>query len=67
MAVVESMPARSPGRPWSLIEAAEFLHVSTKTLTRLADAGRLKLIRIGTSARGRILISDSEVRRLAGC
>jgi excisionase family DNA binding protein len=53
-----------PGQPWSLAQAAEFLGVSPRTITRLAESGRLRLVRIGLG-RGRVLVPDSEVRRLA--
>jgi excisionase family DNA binding protein len=55
---------RAPGRPWSLADAAEFLGVSQRTLTRLAEDGRLRLVRIGVG-RGRVLVPDAEVQRLA--
>jgi excisionase family DNA binding protein len=60
--------ARPPGRPWSLSEAADYLGVSERTITRMADAGRIRLLRIGTG-RGRVLVPDSEIQRLAesGC
>jgi excisionase family DNA binding protein len=47
-----------------LADAAEFLGVSPRTITRLAESGRLRLVRIGLG-RGRVLVPDSEVRRLA--
>jgi excisionase family DNA binding protein len=59
-----ALPAREPGRPWPIAEAAQYLSVSSKTLTRLAAAGKLKLIRIGTG-RGRVLVPDAELRRIA--
>jgi excisionase family DNA binding protein len=55
---------RAPGRPWGLREAAEYLGVSERTITRLAEAGKLKLIRLGTG-RGRVLVPDAELHRLA--
>jgi excisionase family DNA binding protein len=59
------VPARPAGSPWSLQDAAAHLGVSLRTLTRLADAGRVQTIRLGR----RRLVADSEVRRLAaeGC
>jgi len=60
----ELTPTRPPGQPWSLAEAAEFLGVSPRTLTRLAEGGRLRLARIGLG-RGRVLVPDAELRRLA--
>ncbi|MBA4192362.1 MAG: DNA-binding protein [Planctomycetaceae bacterium] len=59
------MKARSTGSPWSFDAAAEFLTVSARHLMRLADAGKLKTIRIGH----RRLIPDVEVIRIAkeGC
>lgn len=61
---IESKPSRTPGRPWSLSDAADYLGVSPRTLTRLADSGRLRLIRVGLG-RGRVLVPDAELRRLA--
>ena len=46
---------------WRLRDAAIALSVSTETLQKLAKNGRLTLVRIG----GRILVPDSEIRRLA--
>jgi excisionase family DNA binding protein len=60
----EQAPPKAPGQPWSLAEAAEFLGVSPRTLTRLADGGQLRLVRIGVG-RGRVLVPDSELQRLA--
>ncbi len=52
---------REVGRPWELLELAQHLHVSKKTLERAIKAGKLKSIRIGR----RVLVPDSEARRLA--
>lgn len=51
--------------PRSFPDAAEFLRVSVRHLQRLADAGRVRTIRLG---RRRLLPAD-EVERLArdGC
>jgi excisionase family DNA binding protein len=60
----EPVAARAPGRPWHLADAAEFLGVSARTLIRMAEAGRLKLLRLG-AGRGRVLVPDAEIKRLA--
>jgi excisionase family DNA binding protein len=52
---------REPGQPWAIIDAAEFLGVSAKTLIRAADDGRIRDIRIAR----RRLLPDIEVQRLA--
>jgi excisionase family DNA binding protein len=62
--IAEPVSNRAPGKPWALTEAAEFLGVSAKTLSRLAEAGKLRLLRLGTG-RGRVLIPDAEVKRVA--
>jgi excisionase family DNA binding protein len=56
---------RPPGQPWTLREAADFLQVSERTITRLIEAEKVKSVRLGL-ARGRVLIPDAEIRRLAG-
>jgi len=62
----ETAAPRAPGRPWPLREAAAYLGVSERTITRMAEAGKLKLLRIsGTGGRGRLLVPDQELRRLA--
>lgn len=53
---------RTPGAPWSIPEAAEFLTVSERHLYRLLDANKVRSVRLGR----RRLIPDAEVRRLAG-
>ena len=55
------MTGRNEGQPWTLADAAEFLGVSVKTLTRLREKNELATINIGRTVR----IADSEVRRLA--
>jgi excisionase family DNA binding protein len=57
------IPTRPAGQPWTLREASDFLQVSARTLTRMAEAGKLKVLRVGV-ARGRVLIPDAEMRRL---
>jgi len=54
---------RPAGKPWPFAEAADFLGVCEKSLRRLAKANQLRVTRIGE---GRVLIPDTEVRRLAG-
>ncbi len=58
-------PARPPGSPWSIPDAAAFLTISERHLHRLLDASRVKSVRLGR----RRLIPDTEVQRLAreGC
>jgi len=53
---------RLPGKPWSVAHAADFLGISARTLWRLIDARDVKVTRLGR----RVLVPDSEVRRLAG-
>jgi excisionase family DNA binding protein len=53
---------RPDGKPWGVSEAADFLGISTRTLWRLIDANDVKVTRLGR----RVLVPDSEVRRLAG-
>ena len=62
---IPSPPARVPGSPWSIQDAAEFLHVSKRHIHRLLDAGKVRSLRLGR----RRLIPDAEVQRLAreGC
>jgi excisionase family DNA binding protein len=59
------LPARTPGSPWPIPEAAAFLTVSERHLYRLLDARKVRSVRLGR----RRLIPDDEVRRLAreGC
>ncbi|HVK16388.1 MAG TPA: excisionase family DNA-binding protein [Fimbriiglobus sp.] len=56
---------RAPGSPWSINDAAQFLHVSTRHLHRMLDGNKVRSLRLGR----RRLIPDEEVRRLAreGC
>ena len=58
-------PARPPGSPWPIPDAAKFLTVSERHLQRLLNAGKVRSVRLGR----RRLIPDAEVRRLAdeGC
>jgi excisionase family DNA binding protein len=58
-------PARTPGSPWPIPEAATFLTISERHLYRLLDAGKVRSVRLGR----RRLIPDAEVQRLAraGC
>ena len=58
-------PARAPGSPWPINDAAQFLHVSTRHMHRLLDANKVRSLRLGR----RRLIPDAEVQRLAreGC
>jgi hypothetical protein len=53
----------APGQPWTLAEAAWYLQVSQRTLSRMNEAG-LRLIRVGPR-RGRVLVPDAEVQRIA--
>ena len=64
-ATTQPQPARAPGSPWSIQDAAEFLHVSTRHIHRLLDANKVRSLRLGR----RRLIPDAEVQRLAreGC
>ena len=59
---VQSGPSRLAGKPWAVSDAAEFLGISTRTLWRLIDARDVKVTRLGR----RVLVPDSEVRRMAG-
>jgi excisionase family DNA binding protein len=59
--MIPTATVRPPGAPWSMSEAATYLQVSVRHLQRMADAGHAKSIRIGK----RVLIPDTEVRRLA--
>jgi excisionase family DNA binding protein len=58
-------PARPAGAPWPIPDAAAFLSVSPRHLSRLLDAGKVRSVRLGR----RRLIPDAEVQRLAreGC
>lgn len=62
---VYPQPARAPGSPWPITDAAQFLRVSTRHIHRLLDAGKVRSLRLGR----RRLIPDTEVQRLAreGC
>lgn len=53
---------RPAGKPWTFIDAAEFLNISVKHLRHLSDMGKVAAVRIGLRKR---LIPDSEVRRIA--
>jgi excisionase family DNA binding protein len=57
----DPIEARPTGAPWPFAEAAAYLSVSLRHLVRLADAEKVKTIRLGR----RRMIPDSEVRRLA--
>lgn len=65
--IIPPLPAQAHpvGSPWPFDAAAEFLAVSARHLMRLADAGKVKTIRIGR----RRLIPDFEMSRMAreGC
>jgi hypothetical protein len=50
-----------PGAPWSVADAASFLGISARHLNRLLRGSRVLGDRIGR----RVLLPDSEVRRLA--
>jgi excisionase family DNA binding protein len=54
--------SRPVGKPWAVAAAADFLGISPRTLWRLIDAETVKVARVGR----RVLVPDSEVRRLAG-
>lgn len=56
---------RTPGSPWSIQDAALFLHVSARHIHRFLDAKKVRSLRLGR----RRLIADEEVQRLAreGC
>ncbi len=56
--VLDERPA---GSPWSMLDAAKFLGVSSKTLERRIKANEIKVIKFGRLVR----IPDDEVRRLA--
>jgi excisionase family DNA binding protein len=61
-ATATAAPADRPaGKPWPVVEAADFLGISERTLWRLIDARDVKVTRLGR----RVLVIDSEVRRLA--
>jgi hypothetical protein len=55
---------RPTGAPWTLRDAADFLQVSERTLARMIDVEKVKALRLGLG-RGRVLIPDAEIRRLA--
>jgi excisionase family DNA binding protein len=61
----QPQPTRSPGSPWPIADAAQYLHVSTRHIHRLLDANKVRSLRLGR----RRLIPDAEVQRLAreGC
>lgn len=50
-----------PGAPWDVIDVAEYLGISERTLRALIADGTVQCIRFGR----RVKISDQEVRRLA--
>jgi len=54
-------PARPPGAPWSLRDAAAFLGISERHLGQMAADGKVKSIRLGC----RRLIPADELDRLA--
>jgi excisionase family DNA binding protein len=58
-------PDRPAGAPWPIPDAAAFLSISPRHLSRLLDAGKVTSVRLGR----RRLIPDAEVQRLAreGC
>jgi hypothetical protein len=60
---VVRLPARLAGAPWPIKDAADYLGVSIRTLTRADELGKVRLIRFGFGRK--ISIPDSEVRRLA--
>ncbi len=64
--VAEPVPTHPAGAPWQFPDAARHLSVSRRTLERLADAGKLRTVRVGQRRR---LIPDAEMQRLAseGC
>lgn len=49
------------GQPWTLLELAQYLKLSKKSLERAIVLGSLQCIRYGRLVR----IADSEVRRVA--
>ena len=57
--------ARPPGAPWTITDAAAFLTISERHLSRLLNASLVRSVRLGR----RRLIPDDEVRRIAreGC
>lgn len=58
----EAPKTRVEGQPWPLADAARFLGVSVRTLTRMAKREKLRLIRdLGR----RVLVPAAEVQRLA--
>jgi len=52
---------RPEGSPWTLLDAAKFLGVSSKSIERRIKANEIKVIKFGRLVR----IPDDEVRRLA--
>jgi hypothetical protein len=54
-------PARPPGSPWSLRDAAAFWGVSERHVAGLVAEDKVRSIKIGA----RRLIPDDEVRRVA--
>jgi hypothetical protein len=59
--VVPEAPARLPGQPWNMREAAKFLGISARTLEQLAKVGTVKTYHLGS----RRFVTDAEVRRVA--
>jgi excisionase family DNA binding protein len=55
------VPARPPGSPWPIPEAARFLAVSPRHLWRLIHNGEVRSIRFGR----RVLVPAEELERLA--
>ena len=51
---------RAEGAPWTLAEAAAHLQLSRKPIERLAAAGKIKVIRIGS----RVFVPDGEMKRI---
>ena len=58
--ITQQLP--TDGRPFDIIEAAQFLRVHPNTIRRRITDGTIRHVRIGK----RIIIPNSEVRRLAG-
>ncbi|QEL14036.1 helix-turn-helix domain-containing protein [Limnoglobus roseus] len=52
---------RLPGQPWPIADAAKFFALSIRSLTRAAEAGKLRVVRIGRL----VYVPDAEVRRVA--
>lgn len=61
--LVSELPALVPAT-----SAAEFLHVSTRTLRTYVRTGRIRALRTSPSGSGRVLIARSELAKfLAEC